>query len=121
VRSPRLGLIGAITLGLGLSAFVPSHAQASTTPLPKKYIIMVEQWSDGYHFNPTKVTVAAGARVRWMNMTDTPHTVVVQNGSWSYTQELPLNVTPGTTFKKAGTYTYRCTLHPWMKGKIVVQ
>lgn len=25
------------------------------------------------------------------------------------------------TFEKAGTYSYYCILHPWMKGKVVVQ
>jgi plastocyanin len=25
------------------------------------------------------------------------------------------------TFSKAGTYTYKCVPHPWMKGTIIVK
>ena len=33
------------------------------------------------------------------------------NGSTSFT----------LTFEKAGTYNYYCILHPWMKGKVIVE
>ena len=51
-----------------------------------------------------------------------------------YLAQLILNATKGVakgdpnestsftlTFDKAGTYNYYCLLHPWQKGKVVVQ
>jgi plastocyanin len=75
---------------------------------------------EGMQFNPQELTVHRGDRVIWMNKDLFPHTVtaatkafdsrsIAANASWSYATSKP------------GEYSYGCTFHPTMKGKITVQ
>jgi len=47
------------------------------------------------------------------------HTVTADNGSFNAT--LASGKSFSYKFTKAGTYTYKCTLHPSMKATIIVQ
>lgn len=75
---------------------------------------------DNLTFTPDALTVAAGAQVTWTNRDDIPHTVVSDDQT---IRSKPLDTDDQFTFTftKAGTYTYFCSLHPKMKGKVVVQ
>ena len=75
---------------------------------------------DNFTFSLPLLTINAGTEVKWTNHDDIPHTIVLP----------ALNVrsktidTDGTftyRFKKPGTYTYICGLHPHMTAKIVVK
>ncbi|HVN73239.1 MAG TPA: cupredoxin family copper-binding protein, partial [Methanoregula sp.] len=76
----------------------------------------------GLEFNPGSVTVRTGATVTWTNFDDVPHTVTslspspekFDSGSISKGQ------TFSRTFALAGTYPYTCTIHPFMKGTVIV-
>jgi plastocyanin len=68
-------------------------------------------------FSPANVTVHVGDTVLFVNDDVNDHTVTGKNWqsgniasgkSWEY------------TFNEAGTYTYACDYHPWMKGSITV-
>ena len=74
------------------------------------------------YYSPTSITVVIGVNntVTWINNDAAPHTVTANDGSfdsgifnpgqsWTY------------TFTTPGTYTYHCTLHPWMSGTITVK
>ncbi|MBS3148281.1 cupredoxin family copper-binding protein [Candidatus Woesearchaeota archaeon] len=78
---------------------------------------VVDVTIEGFAFNPTELTVNAGDTVRWTNKDSVTHTATGQGFDTG-----PLN--PGqngeVTFDKPGTYTYKCTPHPSMKGKIIV-
>ena len=71
-------------------------------------------------YSPSPYTVKAGSTVTWVNKDSSTHTVT------SYGSNLfdSGNLAPGGTFKwtfaQPGTYQYYCTIHPWMKGTIVV-
>ncbi len=70
-------------------------------------------------FRPRVVTVPRGTRVRWVNRGAAVHSVRASKGSWGS----PL-LQPGDryrrVFRTAGTFAYYCTVHPTMKGTIVV-
>jgi plastocyanin len=73
----------------------------------------------GMRFEPVNVTVKPGTTVTWIQEDRMPHTITGQgNGLRSSTlyggQEY------SHTFTEAGSYEYRCGLHPSMKGSIVV-
>lgn len=75
---------------------------------------------DNFTFTPATLTVPAGTQVTWINRDDIPHTVVSDDQSMKSTA-LDTDEKFTFTFSKAGTYSYFCSLHPKMKGKIVVQ
>jgi plastocyanin len=75
---------------------------------------------DNFSFSPATVTVPAGSTVRWTNHDDIPHTVVSDDKAFK-SKALDTDDTFTYTFAQAGTYSYFCSLHPKMVGKVVVR
>ena len=75
---------------------------------------------DNFAFTPATLTVKAGTEVTWINRDDIPHTVVSDDQAIK-SKALDTEDKFRFTFTKAGTYTYFCSLHPKMKGKVVVE
>ena len=77
-------------------------------------------------FEPPTLNVPVGTTVTWKNSDSTLHTVTSgSNESGTGTIFDSSYVAAGKTFQHtfsgAGTFDYYCTLHPFMKGKIVVE
>jgi plastocyanin len=68
--------------------------------------------------NPLAVTV--GTTVTWTNNDSIAHDSVADNGLWNSGI-----LGPGQSFQfrfaTAGTFTYKCTIHPNMVGTVTVQ
>jgi plastocyanin len=75
---------------------------------------------DNFSFGPQTVTVPVGATVIWTNNDDIPHTVVSTDGVFK-SKVRDTDEKFSYTFTKAGTYSYYCSVHPKMTGKVVVQ
>jgi plastocyanin len=75
---------------------------------------------DNFVFGPQTLTVPVGATVTWTNKDDIPHTSVSTEGVFK-SKVLDTDEKFSYTFTKAGTYSYYCTIHPKMTGKVVVQ
>ena len=71
-------------------------------------------------FDPATVTIKAGESVTWTNEDPMNHTVTADNGEFD-SGNLGQGATFSFTFDKAGTYPYHCSIHPTMKGTVVVQ
>jgi amicyanin len=76
---------------------------------------------DNFSFGPAALTVPAGTTVTWTNQDDVPHTVVSVEGKGMKSPVLDTDQMFSYTFAKPGTYTYFCSVHPKMTGKVVVQ
>jgi len=74
---------------------------------------------DNFSFGPATITVAAGTTVTWTNRDDIPHTVV-SDGTFK-SKAMDTDEKFSYTFAKPGTYSYFCSIHPKMTGKVVVQ
>jgi plastocyanin len=74
----------------------------------------------GFAFKPAVLTVSAGSAVTFVNRDQEAHTVVAQNGSFN-SSGLDTNDRWTVRISKPGTYRYFCSLHPYMKGTIVVR
>jgi plastocyanin len=80
----------------------------------------VEIKIDNFVFSPNTVTVPAGSTLHWTNHDDIPHNVVSDDKSFK-SKVMDTDESFSYTFTKPGTYTYFCSIHPKMTGKIVVQ
>lgn len=75
---------------------------------------------DNFSFTPPAVTVKAGTQVTWTNGDDIPHNVVSDDHSFK-SKVLDTDEKFTFTASKPGTYTYFCSIHPKMTGKLVVE
>jgi amicyanin len=71
-------------------------------------------------FIPAEITVAPGTTVTWTNTEAMPHTVVDQNKAFR-SKTLMKDASFSFTFTTAGDYDYLCSIHPFMKGKVIVK
>ena len=71
-----------------------------------------------FAFNPAEITIQTGKSIKWSNEDSAPHTIKAD------TFESP-NLSTGNSymhkFTEKGTYEYSCSIHPSMKGKIIVE
>ena len=108
--SHRIAAVALVVTG-AIGIAIPASAQlggAKTTDIGLKAL----------KFTPAKVTVAKGAKVNFVWKEKVAHNIVVDAKHKSPT----LNKGVWTTsFDKAGTYKYKCTIHPGMNGEITVK
>jgi LPXTG-motif cell wall-anchored protein len=73
-----------------------------------------------FDFTPATITVSQGDTVTWNNNGPTPHSATANDGSFD-TGILKKGQTSSHTFNQAGTFSYFCKPHPFMKATVVVQ
>ena len=73
-----------------------------------------------FDFTPATITVNQGDTVTWNNNGPTPHSATANDGSFD-TGILKKGQTSSHTFNQAGTFSYFCKPHPFMKATVVVQ
>ncbi|MEA2378389.1 MAG: hypothetical protein QOD13_2296 [Thermoleophilaceae bacterium] len=73
-----------------------------------------------FKFSPSGVTVSVGDTVTWSNSGPTAHSATATDGSFD-TGILDAGGSGSHTFTQAGTFSYICTPHPFMKGTVTVQ
>jgi plastocyanin len=77
---------------------------------------------DNYSFTPSTLTVPAGTTVTWTNRDFEVHTVTADDTPPTFKSAgLDTDDSFSFTFSQAGVYSYHCSLHPHMTGKIIVQ
>ena len=72
-----------------------------------------------FAFGPQVVTVKLGTTVHWTNRDSEAHTVTGDTGAFN-SPVLQPGAGYSFMFTKPGTYSYHCTIHPFMTGKVVV-
>ena len=71
-----------------------------------------------FTFTPSEITIKQGDIVIWRNYDSMGHTVT---GGELDSQIMQNGMTFTYTFNNKGTIDYICTIHPSMKGKVIVQ
>jgi plastocyanin len=74
---------------------------------------------------PSKISIRQGESVTWLNEDAAFHSVTSgtyenPNGMFD-SGHLDPNESFTVKFEESGTFDYFCTLHPWMKGKVIVE
>jgi plastocyanin len=72
-----------------------------------------------FSFSPRTVSVNVGDTVTWTNRGDEGHTATASGGSFD-TGALSSGQSGSHTFTKAGSFSYICKPHPFMKGTVQV-
>jgi plastocyanin len=75
---------------------------------------------DAFALRPPVVTVKQGQTIEWRNTDPVPHTATAKDAGLD-SGEIAPNGTFRFTAKKKGHFNYICTLHPIMKGELVVE
>ena len=74
-----------------------------------------------FKFSPATLRVRDGARIKVTNDDSTAHTVTADDGNSFDSGTVDSGASTTISTPAAGTYSYHCTIHPFMKGKLVVQ
>jgi plastocyanin len=98
-------------------ASVPCLAEESNNAGPG---LVATVSMDHNTFIPDEITVVPGTTVTWVNKETMPHTVVDTNKGFR-SKTLAKNASFSFTFATAGEYGYLCSIHPNMKGKVIVK
>lgn len=112
---------GAAAIGLidpgggGSKASVTASSGSAATKLKSAQVPI-----KNYMFVPAELHVQLGARVKWVNRDSAAHTATADQGAAFDTGTLNQGQSKKITFDKAGTFTYHCLFHPFMKGTVTV-
>ena len=91
-----------------------------STPAKSVDAASIEVRVDNFTFGPASLTVPANSTVTWVNKDDVPHVIASNDGLFK-SKALDTDDKYSYTFAKRGTYSYFCSIHPKMVGKVVVQ
>jgi plastocyanin len=103
MRTAALAAAGLLLAGAALAADAPRNT------------VVI----DGTRYAPATLTVKRGTTVAFVNRDPFPHTVT-STGHFD-SKEIAANKTWKFKAKEAGRFDYICTLHPNMKGTLVVE
>jgi len=77
-----------------------------------------------FAFVPQSIAIKAGESVTWTNEDSVQHQIAADPGQPDIVNLSSPSMNNGATysytFSKAGTWTYHCSIHPSMKGTVVV-
>ena len=76
---------------------------------------------NNYTFMPATLIVHAGDTVIWTNQDSIPHTATALDGKSFDSGAIDPGASWKFVFTKVGHFTYRCAIHPDMRGVIDVQ
>ena len=74
---------------------------------------------EAFAFEPARIEASVGQTVTWTNRDPAEHTVTHEGGAFD-SGSMAADATFTRTFDSPGEFRYICTLHPGMKGVVVV-
>jgi plastocyanin len=95
----------------------PASPATVTAPAPSSSLTVIIK---DYAFSPQPLTISVGETVTFVNKDSDAHTVTSTDGLFD-SKGLDTGDVWVHKFTKPGTYKYFCSLHPWMKGTIIVK
>jgi plastocyanin len=120
-RRVRAGLVG-LAIAVLWSPALPAGAAGVVSMVGAPEVDCGAPGS-GFCFRPVTITIQAGESVTWTNNSTAPHTATADDDSWSTPRTapwLPRGQSASVRFDRGETFPYRCTLHPDMRGTVIV-
>jgi plastocyanin len=106
---PRLAIVVAVTLALAMSAC--GGGGGSDKPAEPGVVVV-----DDNVFKPKTIEIKAGETVTWRFEGSSAHNVTFDD----FNSKLMKEGTFEHTFDEAGNFSYKCTVHTGMTGKVSV-
>ncbi len=130
MRTLRVGLLAILAGGYACSGNSTEPSGTSNNPPPTSGQSAASVTILDFSFNAATLRVKPGTQVRWTNQGQTGHTSTSDTGLWNS------GVISGAggggyggggaggsysrTFVRVGEFAYGCSIHPQMKGTVVV-
>ncbi len=128
-----MGIIGAIILvgiGFSFSSTIEENEEEQTMIITGDVVMPSKVSRPGCEeidrcYIPSNIVIEKGKQVTWVNEDSAFHSVT--SGFYETPTELfdSGHLDPyesyTLTFDESGTFDYFCTLHPWMKGQVIVE
>src|SRR5438046_2742192 len=114
---PKLRQLGVLLTGAllgGALTTVPALAQSAVAPAA-----MVEGSPTDINSWNFAARVPVGGTITWSNQGSQGHTITASDGSFDSGIVAP-GASATLEFDTPGIFAYICSLHPWMKGTVVV-
>jgi plastocyanin len=99
---------------------VARRPSAARTPLTVIAAAAASVTIRDFSFQAATTTIHVGDSVTWTNLGPSEHTATATGGSFD-TGVLRRGQSATHTFTTAGTFQYMCSIHPFMRGTVVVQ
>jgi plastocyanin len=114
-----LWIILGIVVILVAGYFVYKNIYPSNNKGSDATVVTTSVTISNFAFDPTNISVSSGDIITFTNKDTVTHTITAYDGSFNQT----VDAGQATEVKiiKAGTYDYHCSIHPSMKGSIVVK
>ena len=108
----------ALAMFVALALLSSTHGKNSQT---RESATKTEVVIDNFSFSPKTLTLPVGATVTWINHDNVPHVVSSTDNQFKTSTALKAGQTFSRTFVATGTYSYFCSIHPRMTGKIIIK
>ncbi len=114
------GLIAYLTQTVDSDAAAEAFMPPPAAPAPSgQGVARTRVRIAGFAYMPAVIRVPAGATVTWQNDDADAHTVTTDDKSMD-TGVIEEGLSATLSFTVAGDYAYYCTIHPGMRGRVVV-
>ena len=91
----------------------------SVDTIPKQETVTIN--IKDFSFNPSIITVKVGTKVVWVNNDTVSHTITSDSGTLLNSSAISPGQSFSFTFMSLGSANYHCSIHPNMKGVIIVK
>ena len=122
-RKPAIALVALAVPIVAIAALAltrviagPSTSVAAAGAQPAANTIVIENFT----FAPRTLTLTKGTSIPVRNTDGVTHTFSATDGSFD-TGDIPSGASKVVTLTTAGTFAYRCNIHPSMTGTVVVR
>ncbi|MGB8309668.1 MAG: plastocyanin/azurin family copper-binding protein [Methanoregula sp.] len=109
----------------GTASVSPSTpTTTASTPAPVTGAVTVN--IQNFAFSPASITISHGTTVTWVNQDSVNHQILndaagtFAEGALFSSDSLLNGKSYSFTFDTPGTYPYHCSIHPYMKGTVIV-
>jgi plastocyanin len=120
-----IGVVILLILAAGVYFFMQKYPSANNSAPSNLNIVnnslTYKVSMEGYKFSPSTITINKGSMVAWTNNDPVAHTVTSDSGTELTSSLIGTGNSYSHIFDTIGVFDYHCSVHPSMKGKVIVQ